>query len=181
LQAIIIGAVCGLGILPPGQYRHQFDSGGNMKKALPLLVVIWASISSVCAEMPTPGGAPTLEFRTIPVEGVLMPDHKVTPYRLFDKVVVTVWDPVSCGQKPLDPKFSIQGDKLFLSYDLTPPLPNAKQCTLVSEFDVLNAPHRDFEVHFAGGPEPYVVAKFTKCPHYSPKSDDIWECLAPAK
>lgn len=138
-------------------------------------------IALAFAELPTPGGPPSLEFRAIPIEGAPAPEHRVTPYRLFDKIVVTVWDPVACGQKPVNPAFSIQGDKLFLSYALSPADPKAKSCTLVSEFDVSNAPHRDLEIQFAGGPEPYVVATMKKCPFYKPSSDDIWECLAPAR
>ena len=152
-----------------------------MKKMLLLLMMSFICASVAFAEMPTPGGATKLKFRTIPLEGNPITEHKVTPYRLFDKLVITVWDPVSCGQRPENPKFSIQGNKLLLSYDLTPAQPNAKSCTLVSEFDLLNAPHRDLEVHFAGGPEPYVITTMTTCPHYKPTSDDIWECLAPSK
>lgn len=153
-----------------------------MKKAY-LLSFVAASgfIALAFAELPTPGGPPSLEFRTIPIEGAPALEHRVTPYRLFDKIVVTVWDPVACGQKPVNPAFSIQGDKLFLSYALSPADPGAKNCTLVSEFDVANAPHRDLAIQFAGGPEPYVVATMKKCPFYKPNSDDIWECLAPAR
>jgi hypothetical protein len=132
------------------------------------------------AELPTPGGPPSLEFRTIPIEGAPVSEHRVTPYRLFDKMIVTVWDPVSCGQKPIGPAFSIQGQDLFLSYALSSAAADAKSCTLVSEFDVSNVPHRDLTIHFAGGPEPYVVATLKQCPYYQPSSDDIWECLAPA-
>jgi hypothetical protein len=156
--------------------------GGDMKKAL--LVLFGAAsgfIALAFADLPTPGGPPSLEFRTIPIEGAPASEHKVTPYRLFDKMIVTVWDPVSCGQRPVNPAFSIQGDKLFLSYALSPAPSEAKHCTLISEFDVLNVPHRDLVIEFAGGPEPYVVATLKKCPYYKPTSDDIWECLAPAK
>jgi hypothetical protein len=153
-----------------------------MKKThLLLFGVVSAFIALAFAEMPTPGGPPSLEFHTIPVEGAPTSEHKVTPYRLFDKMVITVWDPIQCGQKPVNPAFSIQGNKLFLSYALSPAPAGAKSCTLVSEFDVLNVPHRDLEVHFAGGPEPYIVATLKKCPFYKPTSDDIWECLAPAR
>jgi hypothetical protein len=152
-----------------------------MKTALLVLFGMASGfIALAFAELPTPGGSPTLEFRTIPIEDAPTSEHKVTPYRLFDKMIITVWDPVSCGQKPVNPTFSIQGDNLFLSYALSPAPPEAKRCTLISEFDVLNVPHRDLVVHFAGGPEPYVVATLKKCPSYKPTSDDIWECLAPA-
>jgi hypothetical protein len=74
----------------------------------------------------------------------------------------TVRDPVICGQKPVNPVFSIKGDKLHLSYALVPALSHPDslkpRCTLASEFDVSNVPRRDLEVHFAGGPEPYVIA-----------------------
>jgi hypothetical protein len=151
-----------------------------MKKAL-FLGMISGFIPLALAEMPVPGGRPRLEFRTIPVEGTPLLEHKVTPYRLFDKVVVTVWDPIYCGQKPIDPAFSIKGNKLILRYALSPAAAEAKRCTLVSEFDVFNVPHRDLEVDFAGGAEPYTVAALRKCPYYTPASNDIWECLAPAK
>lgn len=153
-----------------------------MKKTLLLLLgSVSAVVTLAFAGLPVPGGAPRLEFRTIPVEGTPVLEHKVTPYRLRDKMVVTVWDPVYCGQKPIDPAFSIQGEKLFLSYALSSAPAEGKRCTLVSEFDVSNVPHRDIQVNFAGGPEPYTVATLRKCPNYSPATEDIWECLAPAK
>ena len=153
-----------------------------MKKTLLVLFgVVSAFIAVAFAELPTPGGTPSLEFRTIPIESAPVAEHRVTPYRLFDKMIVTVWDPVACGQKPINPEFSIQGDKLLLSYALSPAPSEVKHCTLLSEFDVLNVPHRDLVIQFAGGPEPYVVATLKKCPHYTPTSDDIWECLAPAQ
>jgi hypothetical protein len=153
-----------------------------MKKTLlALFAVVSGFIALAFAELPVPAGPPSLEFRTIPIEGAPTSEHKVTPYRLFDKMIVTVWDPISCGQKPINPAFSIEGDKLFLSYALSPAPSEAKRCTLISEFDVLNVPHRDLAINFAGGPEPYVVATLKKCPYYRPTSDDIWECLAPAK
>ena len=155
------------------------------KTTLIFLLMISALVTIVLAQMPDPIGPVTMEFRTIPVEGVASTEHKVTPYRLFDKMVVTVWDPVVCGQKPVNPAFSIKDDKLYLSYALSPTLSlvdsQKARCTLVSEFDVSNVPHRDLEVHFAGGPEPYVVATLKRCPNYHPKSNDLWECLSPSK
>jgi hypothetical protein len=135
---------------------------------------------TVLAQTQGPVKVPRLEFRTIPIEGVNSPDHKVTPYRIFDTVIVTVWDPIACGQKPTDPAFIIEGNKVLLSYKLTAAAPNAKACTLVSEFDLMDAPNRELEVGFAGGPEPYVIAQMRKCPYYTPSSADIWECLTPA-
>ena len=150
------------------------------KSALLLLLFVSVAITFAFAQLPGAGTPPSLEFRTIPIEGAANSDHKVTPYRLFDKIIVTVWDPIVCGQKPVNPAFSIKDDKLFLSYALSPATAEGKRCTLVSEFDVANVPHRDLSVHFAGGPEPYVVAAMRKCPEYQPKTDDIWECLMPS-
>ncbi|MGZ5785780.1 MAG: hypothetical protein ACXWJM_07650 [Ramlibacter sp.] len=45
---------------------------------------------------------------------------------------------------------------------------------------MIDVPHHDFAINFAGGPEPYVVAQVKQCPFYKPNGDDIWECLAPA-
>jgi hypothetical protein len=150
------------------------------KTTLLLLGALSAPMLSTSAELPTPDGPPRLEFRTIPLESLTKDERSVKPYRLYDKMVVTVWDPIACGQKPVDPKFSIDGDTLSVSYLLTPALSAAKRCTLVSEFDVINAPHRNLKVRFAGGAEPYAVAALKKCPFYTPMSNDIWECLAPA-
>ena len=152
-----------------------------MNKVGALLAVAAAAVVAIAyAEMPTPGGPPRMEFRTIPFEGAPSAEHKVTPYRFFDKVVVTVWDPVACGQKPVNPTFSIQGEKLHVAYSLTAAGAKATPCTLVSEFDVLDVPNRELVVSFAGGPEPYIVSSMKKCPFYSPSSGDIWECLVPA-
>ena len=126
-------------------------------------------------------GQPRLAFRTIPIEGVPSTEHKVTPYRLYDKLIVTVWDPVTCGQKPHDAAVSIKGSTVFLSYMLSDAKGEAKACTLVSEFEVTDVPNRDLEIQFAGGVEPYIVAKMKKCPYYTPTGGDIWECLVPAK
>ena len=132
------------------------------------------------AEMPASTGAPTLEFRIIQLDVARSSERKVTPYRLFDKMIVTVWDPVVCGQKPVNPAFSIEGNALVLSYSLSPARAGEQHCTLISEFDISNMPRRDIEVHFAGGSEPDTVAKLTRCPGYTPKGENIYECLAPA-
>ena len=153
-----------------------------MSRTITLLGAGLAISAVAYAELPATTGTPEMTFKVIPLEGVPAgTDHRVTPYRLFDKMIVTVWDPVSCGQKALDPKFSIDAGKLLLSYALTPAEDSERKCTLVSEFDVSNLPHRDLEVHFAGGPEPYTVARLRKCNFHEPRGEDIFECLAPAK
>jgi hypothetical protein len=163
--------------------RRQRQPRGRFvrKVTLQCLCIVLAGSTSAFAEEPTPGGQPRLEFHTIPLEGMPNAEHKVTPYRLQDKMIVTVRDPIACGQKPVDPTFLIEGNSLSLTYALTSAAADAKRCTLVSEFDIFNAPHRDFNVRFAGGAEPYTVATMKKCPFYTPSSNDIWECLAPER
>ena len=133
------------------------------------------------AELPESNGVPVMEFHTIPLEVVGNAEHKVMPYRLYDKVVVTVWDPVNCGQRASNASFSIEGATLMLTYQLSEAKSSGKKCTLVSEFDISHFPHKDVEVRFAGGHEAYSVAKMQKCPFYEAKSDDIYECLSPSK
>ena len=141
-------------------------------------VVATTFASAQAADAPS---RPQLVFRVIPMQGVYSTEHAVTPYRLYDRLIVTVWDPVTCGQRPRDAAVSIQGDTVFLSYALSDSSGGAKSCTLVSEFEVLGAPNRELEVKFSGGTEPYVVAKMKKCPSYKPSVDDIWECMVPSK
>jgi len=136
--------------------------------------------AGVGAQVPTSTEKPNLVFRTIPIEGATSSMHMVTPYRLFDKLIVTVSDPVACGQHPLDPAVAIEGGRILLSYKLTPAGAVARQCTLVSEFDVSNVPRRDFEVGFSGGGESYTVTQMRKCPFYGPSTENIWECLMPS-
>ena len=67
-----------------------------MKKShLMLVVAISAFVSFAFAEIPTSDGTPTLEFHTIPIEGSPSLGHKVTPYRFYNKMIITVWERVS--------------------------------------------------------------------------------------
>ena len=150
-------------------------------KSLVILYIGFTAATLASAQSSDPVSPPRLAFRTIPVEGVLSNEHKVTPYRLNDMLIVTVWDPVACGQKPHDESVSIKGNSIFLSYSLSERREGAAACTLVSEFEVFNVPNRDLTVHFAGGTEPYVIARMKKCPNYKPSGADIWECLMPEK
>jgi hypothetical protein len=152
-------------------------------KSLDVLILAASVAASTfaSAQGSDPERRPRLVFRVIPVQGVFSAEHVVTPYRLYDRLLVTVRDPVTCGQRPRDPAVSIQGNTVFLSYALTDSSGGARSCTLVSEFEVQDAPNRDLEVSFAGGTEPYIVAKMKKCPGYKPSVDDIWECLVPSK
>src|SRR5450631_4138003 len=101
------------------------------------LGLLAAAICATVAQSAETTKLPQLEFRAIPIEGVTTSEHKVTPYRIYDKIVVTVSDPVFCGQKPIDPTVSVKGNKLLLGYKLTPATAGAQACTLVSEFDVI--------------------------------------------
>ena len=154
-----------------------------MKKSAAMFGLVMLSVTSVFAELPVSTGTPSLAFKSIQIDNLSEKlEHRVTPYRLFDKMVVTVYDPVVCGQKPTSPAFKLSENRLSLSYAFAPAATNAKvQCALVSEFVISNVPHGDFAVSFAGGPEPYVVVKLRKCPSYQPKTDDIYECLASEK
>jgi hypothetical protein len=125
----------------------------------------------------------TMRFNSIPVaEKVGAGEHRIFPYRNEDKVVVIVIDPISCGQKPVNPRFEIKDTRLILAYDLVPAkganLPAS--CTAHSTFELDAVPHRDFSVEFTGGPEPVRVAHMTRCPKTDPVID-IWDCLVPLK
>lgn len=153
----------------------------NMKKSTLLLFgVLCVNSPWVHAEIPLVTGTPTMEFKTIIPEGPSLKEHKVMPYRFYNRMIVSVWDPVACGQKATNPEFSISGNKLILSYSLSKAPENAKQCSLVSEFQIDNVPHKDLEINFSGEHEPFVVATMKKCGFYKPTSDDVWECLAPS-
>ncbi|WP_342620793.1 hypothetical protein [Rhodoferax sp. GW822-FHT02A01] len=153
-----------------------------MKKTAILVGVALLSMSAF-AELPVSTGTPSLIFKAIQIENTKDKQQEVvTPYRLYDKLVVTVFDPVVCGQQPQAAKFKFTDNHLTVGYDLTPgPGGDSKNCALVSEFVIVNAPHGDFEVNFAGGDEPMTIAKLRKCPFYQPKGEDIYECLAPTK
>ncbi len=154
-----------------------------MKKSAVMLGFVMLSATGVFAELPVSTGTPSLAFKSIQIDNPSEKlEHKVTPYRLFDKMVVTVYDPVICGQKPTSPAFKISENRLSLSYELVPSAAKTKaQCALVSEFVVSHVPHGDLAVAFAGGPEAYVVVSLRKCPGYQPKGEDIYECLASEK
>jgi hypothetical protein len=108
-------------------------------------------------------------------------EHKITPFRINDLMHVVVKDPIRCGQKPLNPAFDLKPGQLVLHYDLTPANPGAGACTLVTEFDIQNAPHQDIMVSFSGGAESASLAALKKCSFYQPKTDDVYECLSPAQ
>jgi len=151
------------------------------KRYLVPIAAVTFFVTTASAATKGADGSPRMEFHTIPAEGAPTLEHKVTPYRLPDRVVVTVWEPSYCGQKPTNPGFSIKGDKLLLSYVLSPVPPETKRCTLISEFDVFNAPQRDLEVNFTGGTEPYTIATLKNCSNLTQGSDELWQCLTPVK
>lgn len=150
-----------------------------MKKTLLVLAAAAAFVPPAIAEMAVPGGPPRMEFSTVPGSATAKLQHEVLPYRIFDRMVITVNDPVYCGQDAANPRFSIEGNRLLLNYELTEPVHREMRCLLVSQFVIANVPHRDLVVLFAGGSEPYTVAALDKCPAYAPRSSDVWECLVP--
>ena len=107
---------------------------------------------------------------------------KVNPYRFEDIVLVIIKDTIFCGQNATNASFAIEGNKIALHYDLTPAAPGVTaKCTLASEFKLENVPHRDLTVSFSDGTEAATVASMQKCPNYNPTTDDVWQCLVPAK
>ena len=125
----------------------------------------------------------TMKFTSIPItEKVGSGEHKIFPYRIEDKVVVTVQDPIACGQRPINPRFELKGNKLVLRYDLTkaPSGTAGGSCTAHSTFEIENMPHQDLEVSFAGGQERFIVASMVRCPNTKPVVD-IYDCLVPRK
>jgi hypothetical protein len=153
-----------------------------MKKVAIFFGIAMLSMGAL-AVLPVSTGNPSLTFKVIQLDNTKgSQQEEVTPYRLFDKMVVTVVDPVVCGQQPVAPRFEFTDNHLTIAYDLTASTAGAnKSCALVSEFVISNAPHGDFEVDFSGGDEPMTVAKLRKCPNYQPKGEDIYECLSPDK
>jgi hypothetical protein len=125
----------------------------------------------------------TMKFTSIPIQEKLgEAAHKILPYRVDDRVVVIVVDPIMCGQEPINPRFTVKPGKISLRYDLTAApagsvLPN---CTAHSTFDLDGVPNGDFQVEFAGGNEPVHTAQMTQCPGVKPKHD-IWDCMLPIK
>jgi len=108
--------------------------------------------------------------------------HQLLPYRIENRMMVVVHDPVVCGQVPDRPRFSIEKNQLTLQYDLTaaPTGEHERPCVAYSLFQIDNLPDRSLEVRFAGGPEPFSVAQLKRCPSQSPRSDK-WDCLVPRK
>ena len=126
-------------------------------------------------------GPPTLRFEETQLPSVgATARHVVAPYRIYDMMVVAVEDPVACGQQAVNPSSFISNGKLYLRYDLTSAAPGAKQCTLYSNFMISNVPRAAMDVYFAGGNEPFVVARLKTCPYYEPTSRDVYKCLVPA-
>lgn len=141
------------------------------------------ALAAACAFADTPTGSPKMTFRDVKAEPQASSlADKVTPFRSEDIVLVMIKDTVQCGQKATNASFAIKGKQIALHYDLTPAAPGAStKCTLASEFKIENVPHEDLTVSFSGGSEAPTVASMQKCPNYNPKTDDVWECLVPAK
>ena len=131
----------------------------------------------------TPTESAKMTFRDVGAERQMSAfEDKITPYRFEDIVLVVIKDSVICGQKATKASFAIKGNEIALHYELTPALPGTTaKCTLASEFKIENVPHRDLTVAFSDDHEAATVASMQKCPNYNPKTDDVWQCLVPAK
>ena len=139
-----------------------------------------AAVPAFAAETAAPT---TMKFTSLPIQEKLgEAAHKILPYRVDDRVVVIVVDPIMCGQKPINPQFAIKAGKISLHYDLTAAPAGSIQpnCTAHSTFDLDNVPNGDFQVDFAGGKEAPHTAQMTQCPGVMPKHD-IWDCMLPVK
>ncbi len=141
------------------------------------------ALAAAFAFADTPTQSPKMIFRDVGAARQMSAfEDKITPYRFEDIVLVVVKDSVLCGQKATKASFAIKGNEIALHYELTPALPGTTtKCILASEFKIENVPHRDLTVSFAEGSEAATVVSMQKCPNYNPKSDDVWECLVPAK
>jgi len=125
----------------------------------------------------------TLKFNSMPMaNGDGTADHRVQPYRYEDRVVVIVVDPMSCSQRPVRPRYEVQGDRLKIGYDLEPAKAagGAGMCAAHSTFEIDGLPHRELSVEFTGGGEPVTVRSMARCPASSPIVD-AWDCLVPRK
>ena len=154
-----------------------------MKPCYKILAIAAMGALQISAQAAENAGPTTMKFTSIPIaEKLGEAAHKILPYRIDDRVVVIVVDPIMCGQKPVNPSFAIKPGRIALHYDLTAApagsvLPN---CTAHSTFDLDKVPNGDFEVQFAGGKEAPHTAQMTQCPNVKPK-DDIWDCMVPVK
>ena len=151
------------------------------KFALFPVAIALAAASFAFADTPTESSKMT--FRDVKAEPQMSAfKDKVSSYRLEDTVLVVVKDTIHCGQKATNASFAIKENQIALHYELTPaPSGATTKCTLASEFKIENVPHRDLTVAFSDDHEAATVASMQKCPNYNPKTDDVWQCLVPAK
>jgi hypothetical protein len=151
------------------------------KFALFPVAIALAAASFAFADTPTE--PPKMTFRDVKAEPQMSAfKDKVSSYRMEDTVIVVVKDTVHCGQKATNASFAIKENQIALHYELTPAPPGVTaKCTLASEFKIENVPHRDLTVAFSDDHEAATVASMQKCPNYNPKTDDVWQCLVPAK
>ena len=125
----------------------------------------------------------SMKFSSIPIaEKMGSVEHKLFPYRSEDKVVVIVVDPIVCGQRPVNARFEVAGNRLLLKYDLKPqkPADAPMACAAHSTFELNNVPHRELSVEFSGNGEPPRLAHMTRCPNTEPQVD-VWDCMVPLK
>ncbi len=140
-------------------------------------------LAATYAVADTPKDSAKMTFRAVRAELQMSAfKDKVSAYRHEDTVIVVVKDAILCGQKATNASFAIKEHQIALRYELTPPpLGVIAKCTLASEFVIENIPHQDLTISFSGGPEPATTVSMQKCPNYNPKTDDVWQCLVPAK
>jgi hypothetical protein len=147
------------------------------------LFPIAVTLAAAYAFADTPKDPPKMTFHDMKAQPQMSAiKDKVSAYRTEDIVLVVVKDTVHCGQKAANASFALKEKQIALRYELTPtPSGATTQCTLGSEFVIVNVPHQDLTVSFSGGPEAATTVSMQKCPNYNPKTDDVWQCLVPAE
>jgi hypothetical protein len=149
-----------------------------MKARLALACVAFAAITgSAAADEVRPILA--MKFTSIQmVEQAGAGALRISLYRMEDRVMILVQDPIVCGQRPINPTSELQGNQLRLRYDLTKALAEASgpSCTAHSIFTIDGVLSRDLEIAFARGKTTFIVAGMARCSESQP-TVDTWNCL----
>jgi hypothetical protein len=137
--------------------------------------------ASAAATAPPAAAAPSMNYYALPISrsaGGRAPTLR--PFRNRNVITAIVEAPIVCGQRPYMPSFETVGNRLNLSFQLSPaPAGTAQQCTALASFQITNVPDRDFEVAFSAGNAPPVVATMETCARGS-SATLAWNCMVPS-
>jgi hypothetical protein len=124
--------------------------------------------------------SPAMKFIALPINeagGGLV--QRLRPFRNGSTITAIAEAPIVCGQRPYMPSFEIVGNRLNLSFDLSPaPAGGARECVAHASFQISNVPERLLDVSFSSGPGPLVVATMERCPHANAGAT-AWDCMVP--